>query len=148
MTATQVRRHASSYGFKLIVDDSGKLHARGNSEAMTPQLKALIDAHKPGIIESIKSDEKAERDDNVEVARWFWGFAASNTGGCRIRDGELIDVAVRCKELQETAVKMAAMPRMHAADETAFRAAESTWMNQVREFREVFEDDEVWEGNA
>lgn len=144
MNATQVRRHASSYGFKLTLDDDGKLHARGNGKAMTPELKSLIESHKTGIIESLKSQEKADRDSNAEVIRWFWGFASANVGGFREHEGEIIDVPQMSKSLQEAALKIAEMPRDLATEEAAFRAAESAWVNQVREFREVFEDGAVW----
>lgn len=147
MTATQVRRHASTYGFKLVIDQEGKLFARGNPKAMTPELKGLIDAHKPAIIESIKSEVKLESDSATDVIRWFFGFVVANVGGFRERNGEIVDVQKRTKELQDTAAKMGAMPSEYAADETAFRAAEKTWIDQVREFREVFEDGEIWKEN-
>lgn len=147
MTATQVRRHASSYGLKLVLNEDGKLFARGNKSAMTPELKALIEAHKPGIIDSIKSEEKLERDSNTDVIRWFFGFVVANPGGYRERNGEIVDIPKRTKELQDAAVALGAMPRMMAAEETAFRKAESGWIEQVREFREVFEDGEIWKEN-
>lgn len=142
MTAIQVRRHASSYGFRLVVEND-QLRARGNAAAMTPELKGLIDAHKADVIASIKADEKAEQADAVETVRWFIGFKQANVGGKRIYKGEEIDLVEACKGLSDAMDRIGQLPRVLPHEEDDFQRQQSHWINEIRWFREVFEDGEI-----
>lgn len=142
MTAVQVRRHASSYGFRLVVEND-QLRARGNAESMTEELKNLIAAHKADVIASIKADEKAEQADAVETVRWFIGFKQANVGGKRLFRGEEIDVAEACRGLSDAMDRIGQIPRVLPHEEDDFQRQQANWINEIRWFREVFEDGEI-----
>lgn len=96
MNAQQVRRHASSYGFTLVVDKERRLHAKGNAKAMTPELKGLIEVYRDELIEDVlatRREPPKEPPQKIDdVAKWFFAFFKSEPGGVRLFRGELVDV--------------------------------------------------------
>jgi hypothetical protein len=111
MNAQQVRRHASSYGFTLVVDQERRLHAKGNAKSMTPELRGLIEVYRDDLIEEVlatKQEQPSEPPPTLDdVAKWFFAFAKSEPGGVRLFRGELVDVWKEHKRLLAKAAEIA-----------------------------------------